>query len=738
MNNIHLYNNPQLGYYGSEIATIDDRTLSSGSLTFTSALISESLGVDSFTFYAFDPTIEHPKLLLADKNGKLIQDSNGKYITVLPDGYNPSMAVDYGDYVTLDYDGNKIGRFFVEEVERVGMSLYKFTCIGIGGLLSNTMHKGGIYSLASAKSIIDDIILSCPGVIGEIDYSLVTDITLSGWLPYASCLDNLQQVLFATGWVARNKPKDFKTQLITLPYGERTISKQNININGGSLSKVKAASAVELTEHSFFQSNTDVTDTLFDNSGETAAASSRLIIFSEPHYNVTASGLTLEESGVNYAIVSGNGYVTGKRYSHSMTVMSASTGNPSADNTISVNKATLVTIANSTKVLDRLTNLYSVTQQAGIEFYPTPQSSSYVKPSNKVTFTDIFGASRTGFVTDLSMTLSKNLKARGTVALDFVPGPYGLDIDKSKLFTSSGTWTVPTGVTSITLIIGAGGQGGRRGYNGSSGGAGTGATHRDGIVSNGAGGAGGTAGTGGSGGKVYRETITVTPGEILTITIGAGGAGAAVADADGTLGGDSTVTVNGETYTSANGTPPTSGFLDPITGVVYASPGDPGIDGLSGKSQEVDSRNIEWNGVEYVQGGNGNSNDKEFTLRYSDIRAHGIANGGLGGGAAAGGNGASGANGSTGGDADGGGYSRGGAGGTGGDAGPGINATIPGAGGGGGNGGGGGGGGGAAKVYTVNGEYAYLTATGGNGGPGGNGGSGGAGANGFVDILYKG
>ena len=69
-------------------------------------------------------------------------------------------------------------------------------------------------------------------------------------------------------------------------------------------------------------------------------------------------------------------------------------------------------------------------------------------------------------------------------------------------FTSSGTFSVPSGITSVDVLVVAGG---------------------------GAGGAqsGQATGGGGAGGLIYRPGFTVTPGGTVTVTVGCGGAGAA-------------------------------------------------------------------------------------------------------------------------------------------------------------------------------------------------------------------
>lgn len=89
------------------------------------------------------------------------------------------------------------------------------------------------------------------------------------------------------------------------------------------------------------------------------------------------------------------------------------------------------------------------------------------------------------------------------------------------VFASAGTtnWTVPAGVTGITVEVWGGGGGGGGSPN-----------------------AGGAAfGHGGGGGGYGRQLATVTPGATLTITVGAGGTGQKTNSNPGATGGTSTV-----------------------------------------------------------------------------------------------------------------------------------------------------------------------------------------------------
>ena len=97
-----------------------------------------------------------------------------------------------------------------------------------------------------------------------------------------------------------------------------------------------------------------------------------------------------------------------------------------------------------------------------------------------------------------------------------------------EVFTSSGTFSVPTGVSTVQALVVAGGGGGG-GYSG--------------ALANGY-----YSGAGGAGGLVYHGTYPVTPGGTVSVTVGDGGAGVGCSPAQGSNGQNSvfgTITAQG-------------------------------------------------------------------------------------------------------------------------------------------------------------------------------------------------
>jgi hypothetical protein len=128
----------------------------------------------------------------------------------------------------------------------------------------------------------------------------------------------------------------------------------------------------------------------------------------------------------------------------------------------------------------------------------------------------------------------------------------GEPVSGNATFTSSGTWTAPPNVTTVTVsMIGGGGGGGGQE-------------------------AGGGGGGGGGGGQRYSTTSAVVPGTVYTVTVGTGGAWNVAGGAAG-----STTTFNGINATGgAGGT--SAGFGEGAWGLGGAGGSPAGNNGSDG------------------------------------------------------------------------------------------------------------------------------------------------------------
>lgn len=115
--------------------------------------------------------------------------------------------------------------------------------------------------------------------------------------------------------------------------------------------------------------------------------------------------------------------------------------------------------------------------------------------------------------------------------------------NKCVVLTGSGTWTAPSGVTSLGIILVGGGSGGSSGTDGSWSSA-------------------GDDGTPGNGGKVFASQISINALQAFSYAAGAGGA----------IGADGSATTFGA-YSSANGNVYDYGYMDVNNGNVYGRAG---------------------------------------------------------------------------------------------------------------------------------------------------------------------
>lgn len=601
--------------------------------------------------------------------------------------------------LTYFYNDSQVGTYYVQNVRRIAVNKYQFSCTSTVGLLEQTDHNGGIYTGQTVQEVVADI---C----GQYPVKVKTNlqgIALYGWLSIASRRDNLSQVLFAIG--AALKVDHNGALRVEGLWGDQSASiDEDHMFDKGQVDYGTPVTHVVVTEHQYTQGTEQAT--LFE--GTTSDGDK--ITFSEPHYNLSATGFTIREQGANYAIVtSGNGKLTGYKYVHSTRTVTKQVTTADSENAVKVENATLVSLANANAVADRLAAYYAHTERVTNDMVLQSES-----PGDVASLVHPYGGNVQACIESSDINLSGKLRSTEKLLVGYVPPDVSESeyYDRSELITQNQAFTVPDGVKSIRVVLIGGGNGGARGSDGTSG------QRSD---SGGSGGNGGQGGTGGDGGKLLQQELSVSSCEQFQVTIGQGGA-AATAE---TQPAEGTATTFGD-LSSAQGSSSPSGFTDIITGNVYGETGISGVDGGNGGAGGNSSRHGEAGAAVGVYPGGAGSATSINEQSSSSYNGSWVG-GGAGGGAAVGTAGTAGRAGK--------GWNmcEGGDGGNGATPVSAESVSKYGSGGNGGHGGGGGGGGGGCynSYRGSSGQWA------GSGGTGGTGGQGSAGANGCALIYYR-
>lgn len=712
-----------------------------------------SLPVDTLTVTVVDE--RHWDFPLANADDQLLYICEGYPIVAkLSDEHLEDYQ--YGSVVRYYHSGNLVGKFYLEKIEQVGKWDWKFSCVSDMGMLVSSDHYGGLYTGQKAKDVIADVIG------GVVPYTLeesLQNVEIYGWLKKATRRDNLRDVLFAMGaQVVRDANGDAVFQPYEAEPQPYTIQPSTFYKTGSSVNNGTPATQAILTEHAYAARTTDETETLYDGEivGEDivtpkgAKVNGIIVVFDEPHYDLSVSSAQLLEYGVNYAVLGSAAYgsLTGKKYTHTQRTLVRDGKATGVPNVVRSSKCTLVNIRNSPSVADRLIAFYGYATKVTVDMAVTTQ-----KPGDFVNFIDPYGRPMYGYIQSLEITMSKVMKAKATIICGFIPP---VDVPMylhHEFFFSNATWTVPDGVTSVRVVCIGGGPGGSSGGAGNPGKAGPKRSFSSSVTNSvtyyaevvwGYAGEGGKLGPGAqTGAKVFSTTIPVTPGQQFNIVIGARGSGApSNSSLEPIAGSPGGATTFGTDVSSDSGSPVPNGYLEEITGHTYALPGSDGIAGAKGVGFNGDTEHpvtaieigpsVTWNGVTTNPGLQQSNVMKSSTEGGSWTNPNGGAwenywAKGLGGGAAAGVNGGSSED-TT-------------AGAPGGSPAKRAPKTNPGDGGDGGHGGGGGGGAGAteqsrrySKDVAHNVKPSYLNQN--SPGVGGNGGPGGDGAPGACFIYY--
>lgn len=451
-------------YYGKTFTFTDIDILNSTMTdTLNNALVSETVSIDtaSFTIIGRERGGTEP---LYDEDGEQIYDEDNEpiYVNVLNyAAYDFSKFV-YGDEIDYYIDNTLYGKYYLVDVSVAGdgSGEITFRMESVMGLLNDISHPGGIYVGATAGSIIASIM-------GSYSYTIdgtLSATTLNGWLPYDSCLANLTQVLFACGASVMKDANGDLDFTYNLP---QTASVYDERYLGGYVVDITPATIVKVTEHSFFASSGDA-ETLFDNSNDTPVTNYE-IRFDQPYHTLTATGLTINSSGANWAIVSGLGTLEGTPYLHVKRIRNKSTGVTGKTVEKSAENCTLISSLNSEQTLDRLASYYAQVQEVQVALNTdTERPGALLQiPNPKDNDSTILG-----YIKGMKRTFSGILKSEITLTSGWFPSHIGNSYDSFAIFRQSdivnGVWPVPPALQNkrSLIVLFGGAQGGQGGWYG--------------------------------------------------------------------------------------------------------------------------------------------------------------------------------------------------------------------------------------------------------------------------------
>lgn len=546
-----LWNRIYVGSLSQPDYVFENDMIRSAGLVQNVALVGQSLSIDTFT-----PVVSDSYDNVADVvhfrtgDGREILTGDRKVFAV-----NVGSGTDVSDLIRLPYgtpvwyyqEDTLVGKFFVENVERVGSNAYQMNTVSAIGILDRLYHGGGLFTATTFGAVLTHILAAGLHGTGSavIEYELdedVADLPVSGWLPYDTKRNNLYQLLFANGvnivkGVSGNPRFTF---IFNSNYAEG-IPDGNV-FDSGSVEYESSYSKISILEHTYTAVLTEERQTLFDNTSAEQVTNREVWFQNAPVIvsTITAGGnLTVVSATENSAVITGSGTLTGIPYLHATKSVEETFETGAEDRQISVTNCTLVNMINSENLMARLSAFYSPEEY--IEKIKNSIVYSGERCGKRYAVMNPFRVKKQAYLASMNINVSSFNRADCEFYGQYQPaGQQGLYqncivLDKDTYDEDGGVFTVPEAVLqteepSMRVVLIPGGTGGSSGWpgaNGSDARVYTNVKETDDISSvwfGAEGGAGGSGGDGGSPGQVLSVTID-NPAATYNYTIGSGGAG---------------------------------------------------------------------------------------------------------------------------------------------------------------------------------------------------------------------
>lgn len=251
-----------------------------------------------------------------------------------------------------------MGTFFVDSWESTENNSFNIKANDSIGLMDMTYFNGGLYTNIMSQTLISAIMTSA-----GLGYTLneeLTNIPITGWIPYCTHREALQQVVFVVGgYVDTSRTGTVKIETYNIPTSVDSLTYAD-KFFGSTARLSSLVTGINVIAHGYSR-ETDRTQAYNGN----LPIGKHKIAFSSPYTGLSTTGATITELGVNYAIITvttaGEVVVTGYKYEDNETVFRAELPEIPAgeyENTLEVTNATLVNVSNAAAVAQRILTFY--------------------------------------------------------------------------------------------------------------------------------------------------------------------------------------------------------------------------------------------------------------------------------------------------------------------------------------------------------------------------------------------
>lgn len=307
-------------------------------------------------------------------------------------------------YEVIDGAQITIGQFYLDVWKNKSDTEIEFEASDLLSILETMYYAGGMYSGVTVQAFVDTLLTGI-NIPYDLDYDL-TSVALTGWIPYCTYREALQQIAFAAGGFLTcsrsNVLRIVKTKIASQATTWDTEITTSEKGNPQSLELMALVTGVDLTAHSFI--NGSGTVTIFSG---TLPVGQHQIIFDQPMHDVSGSGYNWLAAGVNDAIVNvtvqGTVTLTGTAYIDAKRVYSlrAAIGAYDKQNIIKITDAWLVSSANGQAVADRVYAYFSQRYKQIVRLY-----APLAEPGNLAVIDTLYGRQLIAGIEKMDLDLS--------------------------------------------------------------------------------------------------------------------------------------------------------------------------------------------------------------------------------------------------------------------------------------------------------------------------------------------